>query len=211
MSAEVETQGWQFWVDRGGTFTDVVGRAPDGRLVSHKVLSENPERYRDAAIQGVREILGLDRDAAIPAERIDAVILHPVFGFTIFLVLMGIIFQSLFAWADPAIGFIESVFAVVSSGVQAVMPESLFRDFLTEGVIAGVGSVLVFLPQILLLFFIIGIMEDTGYMARVAFLMDRIMRRLGLHGLFWIARWTGLENRLFTIARGVEEAGRGQE
>ena len=73
MSAEVETQGWQFWVDRGGTFTDVVGRAPDGRLVSHKVLSENPERYRDAAIQGVREILDLDRDAAIPAERIDAV------------------------------------------------------------------------------------------------------------------------------------------
>jgi ferrous iron transport protein B len=124
-------------------------------------------------------------------ERIDTVILHPVFGFTIFLVLMGVVFQSLFSWADPAIGLVESVFGSIAGGVESVMPPSLFRDFLTEGVIAGVGSVLVFLPQILLLFFIIGIMEDTGYMARVAFLMDRIMRRLGLHGRAFVPMLSG--------------------
>ncbi len=65
--------GWQFWIDRGGTFTDVVARAPDGRLVTHKLLSENPEHYRDAALQGIRDILGLERDEPIPADRIEAV------------------------------------------------------------------------------------------------------------------------------------------
>jgi ferrous iron transport protein B len=130
-------------------------------------------------------------DRKTRTERIDAVILHPVFGFTIFLVLMGVVFQSLFSWADPAIGLVESVFGSIAGAVESAMPPSLFRDFLTEGVIAGVGSVLVFLPQILLLFFIIGIMEDTGYMARVAFLMDRIMRRLGLHGRAFVPMLSG--------------------
>src|SRR4030095_13229616 len=62
------SQGWQFWIDRGGTFTDVVAKRPDGSLVTHKLLSENPERYRDAAIQGIREILGLGANVPIPAE-----------------------------------------------------------------------------------------------------------------------------------------------
>src|SRR5574338_1364595 len=65
--------GWEFWIDRGGTFTDVVARRPDGALLTRKLLSENPERYRDAAIAGIREILGVAKDAPIPAEEIDAV------------------------------------------------------------------------------------------------------------------------------------------
>ena len=65
--------GWQFWIDRGGTFTDVVARAPDGALQAHKLLSENPARYRDAALQGIRKVLGLAPNAAIPAAAIDAV------------------------------------------------------------------------------------------------------------------------------------------
>ena len=65
--------GWQFWVDRGGTFTDVVARRPDGGLVTHKLLSDNPEQYRDAALQGIRNLLGLAADAALPAGAIDAV------------------------------------------------------------------------------------------------------------------------------------------
>ena len=64
---------WQIWIDRGGTFTDVVARRPDGRLVSHKLLSENPERYRDAAVQGVRELLALSQQDAIPAAQIEAI------------------------------------------------------------------------------------------------------------------------------------------
>ncbi|MEO6564981.1 MAG: hydantoinase/oxoprolinase N-terminal domain-containing protein, partial [Casimicrobiaceae bacterium] len=65
--------GWQFWVDRGGTFTDIVGRRPDGTLVTHKLLSENPGRYTDAAVAGIRALLGLAEGAPIPADRIDAV------------------------------------------------------------------------------------------------------------------------------------------
>src|ERR671939_220587 len=64
---------WQFWIDRGGTFTDVVARKPDGSIVTHKLLSENPERYRDAALAGIREILGVPAGAPIPGERIEAV------------------------------------------------------------------------------------------------------------------------------------------
>ncbi|MFM7530243.1 MAG: hydantoinase/oxoprolinase N-terminal domain-containing protein, partial [Nodosilinea sp.] len=67
------TRGWQFWIDRGGTFTDVVARDPDGQLRVHKLLSENPDRYADAALQGIREFLGLTPDQPIPADRIEAV------------------------------------------------------------------------------------------------------------------------------------------
>src|ERR1700741_1362223 len=65
--------GWQFWIDRGGTFTDIVARRPDGSLLAHKLLSENPERYADAALAGIRDLLKIDRDAPIPGELIDAV------------------------------------------------------------------------------------------------------------------------------------------
>src|SRR3954463_12255468 len=65
--------GWDFWIDRGGTFTDVVGRKPDGKLTAHKLLSENPEAYRDAAVQGIRDLLGLSKGEAIPAGRVGAV------------------------------------------------------------------------------------------------------------------------------------------
>src|SRR5690348_8596053 len=71
--ASGERRGWQFWIDRGGTFTDVVARRPDGALVTHKLLSDNPERYRDAALQGIRELLRLAPGAAIPGDAIDAV------------------------------------------------------------------------------------------------------------------------------------------
>ncbi|MFT5048715.1 MAG: ferrous iron transport protein B [Chlamydiales bacterium] len=123
-------------------------------------------------------------------DRIDSVLLHPIAGFAIFLLAMGVVFQSLFSWADPLIGLIESGIALLSGGVEAVLPASLFRDFLTQGLLAGVGSVIVFLPQILLLFFFLGIMEDTGYMARVAFLMDRVMKSLGLHGRAFVPMLT---------------------
>src|SRR5262245_5440128 len=67
------TDRWQFWIDRGGTFTDVIGRRPDGTLVTLKLLSENPQRYRDAAVQGIRQLLGLSADAEIPADLVAAV------------------------------------------------------------------------------------------------------------------------------------------
>jgi len=73
MTASSPSARWQFWIDRGGTFTDIVAKRPDGALVTHKLLSENPERYRDAALQGIRELLGVKPGDAIPSERIEAV------------------------------------------------------------------------------------------------------------------------------------------
>ncbi len=124
-------------------------------------------------------------------ERVDRVLLHPAFGFVAFLAAMGLVFQSLFSWADPAIGWIEAGVSVLSQFVRGALPAGLVRDFVCDGLIAGVGSVVVFLPQILLLFFFIGLMEDSGYMARVAFLMDRIMRSIGLHGRAFVPMLSG--------------------
>jgi len=124
-------------------------------------------------------------------DKIDAVLLHPALGFAIFLGAMTVLFQSLFAGADPVIGWIEAAFGWLGAGVESLLPASLFTDLVVNGLIAGVGSVLVFLPQILLLFFFIGVMEDTGYMARVAYLMDRIMRLLGLHGRAFVPMLSG--------------------
>jgi ferrous iron transport protein B len=124
-------------------------------------------------------------------DRIDRVLLHPALGFVIFLALMTVVFQALFAGADPIIGWIESFFAWLGNAVAGVLPPGLFADLVANGLIAGVGSVLVFLPQILLLFLFLGILEDTGYMARVAFLMDRVMKTLGLHGRAFVPMLSG--------------------
>ncbi len=124
-------------------------------------------------------------------DRVDRVLLHPLVGFATFVVLMAVVFQSLFTWADPAIDAIESLVGTVGSTVEGALPAGFLTDLLVSGVIGGVGSVLVFLPQILLLFFFIGLMEDTGYMARVAFLMDRIMKAIGLHGRAFVPMLSG--------------------
>ncbi|MCC6784089.1 MAG: ferrous iron transport protein B [Planctomycetes bacterium] len=117
-----------------------------------------------------------------PTDRLDAVLLHPLLGFAIFAIVMTIVFQALFVGADPLIAIIESGVASASSFVEGLLPEGLLRGFLVDGVIAGVGAVVVFLPQILLMFLFLGLLEDSGYMARVVVLMDRVMRSAGLHG-----------------------------
>jgi ferrous iron transport protein B len=125
------------------------------------------------------------------SERADRVLLHPVWGFALFVTVMLVVFQSLFSWSDPAISLIENAFGWLEGGVESVLAPSIFRDFITQGLLSGVGNVLVFLPQILLLFFFIGLLEDSGYMARVAYLMDRIMRSLGLHGRAFVPMLSG--------------------
>jgi ferrous iron transport protein B len=124
-------------------------------------------------------------------ERADAVLIHPVWGFASFLLISLVLFQSLFAWSDPAIGAIEWLFGVLGERLREGLGEGVFADLIIEGVIGGAGSVVVFLPQILLLFFFVGLMEDSGYMARVAYLMDRIMRSMGLHGRAFVPMLSG--------------------
>ncbi|MBY8337622.1 ferrous iron transporter B [Alteriqipengyuania sp. NZ-12B] len=119
-------------------------------------------------------------------DRLDNVLLNPWIGPLILLVLLFVIFQAVFAWAAPLSDALDAGAGALGAWVKAEMPESILRDFLTEGVIAGVGSVVVFLPQIIILFLFILIMEATGYMARAAFLMDRLMAGVGLSGRSFI-------------------------
>ena len=125
-------------------------------------------------------------------ERADRILLHPTWGFGIFVVVMLVLFQALFTWSDPAIGWIESGIGVLQSLAVNHLPSSLLSDLLIEGVIGGVGNVVVFLPQIALLFFLMGLLEDSGYMARVAYLMDRVLRGVGLHGRAFVPMLSGL-------------------
>ncbi len=116
------------------------------------------------------------------SDKIDAVVTHRVWGPLIFGGVLLVIFQAVFSWAVPAMDAIEWLVGVTGQGMRAVLPDGVFEDVMVEGALTGVGNVLVFLPQILLLFLFLGIMEDTGYMARTAFIMDRAMRKVGLSG-----------------------------
>jgi ferrous iron transport protein B len=118
--------------------------------------------------------------------RMDQVLLHPWLGPVILFALLFVVFQAVFSWAKPAQDGLDALFSAGSAWLRAAMPPSLLRDLVTDGVIAGVGSVVVFLPQILVLFFFILMMEATGYMARAAFLMDRMMAGVGLSGRSFI-------------------------
>ncbi|MFZ5671178.1 MAG: ferrous iron transport protein B [Pseudomonadota bacterium] len=118
--------------------------------------------------------------------RIDAVLLNPVAGVAILMAIMFVMFQAVFAWATPVVDGIDAGFVWLGGQVASVTPDGLLRSLIVDGLIAGVGSVLVFLPQILVVFFFILLLEDSGYMARAAFLMDRMMGAAGLHGRAFI-------------------------
>ena len=118
--------------------------------------------------------------------RVDAVLLHPVAGLLILLALLFVMFQAVFAWAKPVMDLIAAGFDWLGVLAHDALPDGLLQSFIQNGVISGVGSVLVFLPQILILFLFILLLEDLGYMARAAFLMDRIMGGAGLHGRAFI-------------------------
>ena len=115
-------------------------------------------------------------------ERIDRILLHRGIGFAVFAGVMVVLFMSLFTWAAPMIDGIDHGFKAFGHAIRDVIGDGIFTDFLVDGVIGGVGAVLVFLPQILMLFLFLGFLEDCGYLARVAYLMDRVMRSMNLHG-----------------------------
>ena len=119
-------------------------------------------------------------------DRIDAVITHKLWGSLLFIAVMAAVFQSVFSWATPFMDGIQGLFSHLGTAVAVWLPEGALTSLIVDGVIAGVGSVLVFLPQILILFFFVGVLEDSGYMSRAAFLMDRVMRFSGLSGQSFI-------------------------
>jgi ferrous iron transport protein B len=118
--------------------------------------------------------------------RIDAAVLHPVAGLAILALVLFVMFQAVFAWAQPLMQLLSDSFSTLGQFVHETLPAGLLQSFLQNGVISGVGSVIVFLPQIIIIFLFILLLEDFGYMARAAFLMDRIMGGAGLHGRAFI-------------------------
>jgi ferrous iron transport protein B len=146
------------------------------------------------ALRGAaREAERIMKACVRPPERpdtltglIDTILLHPVGGLLILGVLLFVMFQAVFTWATPLMDGIEASLGMLGGWVAAVMPDGIWQSLVVDGLISGVGSVLVFLPQILILFLFIIALEDFGYMARAAFLMDRIMGGAGLHGRAFI-------------------------
>ena len=116
------------------------------------------------------------------SNRIDKVLTHRFFGFFIFFGILLFIFQAIFAWSSYPMDLIETLFVWMQEGVHNILPAGPLTDLLADGIVAGLSGVLVFIPQIAILFAFIAILEDTGYMARVTFMMDKLMRKVGLNG-----------------------------
>ncbi len=120
------------------------------------------------------------------SDKIDRVVTHRVWGFVIFFALMTVIFQTIFTWANLPMELIGEGFDQLGAAVGRIIPPGDLHDLVVNGAISGVGAVVTFLPQILFLFLFLGLLEDTGYMARAAFIMDRLMGKVGLHGKSFI-------------------------
>ena len=110
------------------------------------------------------------------------VLTHRFFGPLIFVSILYFIFQSIFSWASIPMDWIDSMVSLFGNYVHSLLPDGLFRDLMVDGIIAGIGGIVIFLPQIVLLMLFMTILEDTGYMTRATFMMDRFMRSMGLHG-----------------------------
>jgi ferrous iron transport protein B len=181
-------------VRRGGT-DDLMRRLDELAAADKKQTAESSwqppttSELRAAQREADRIIQAAVRMPAKPdtlTTRLDAMLLHPVAGLVILLCVLFVMFQAVFTWAQPLMDLISAGFDGLGALVHDILPAGLLQSFIQDGVISGVGSVVVFLPQILILFLFILLLEDLGYMARAAFLMDRIMGGAGLHGRAFI-------------------------
>ena len=131
----------------------------------------------------LKQGLKVDRESATDLRsRFDRVLIHKFWGYIIFFIILATIFQSIFDWSSIPMDFIDSTFANLSETLKNKLPQGVFTNLLTEGIIPGLGGIVIFIPQIAFLFLFISILEETGYMSRVVFLMDRGLRKFGLSG-----------------------------
>lgn len=144
---------------------------------------ETLERYKviqDVLAHSVSK--GESTKKSTVSQLIDKYLMHPIWGFVIFLFILFLIFQAIFTLAEFPMNFIDKNFTSISDFFREVLPPGVLNDLLVDGVLAGVGGIIIFIPQIAFLFMFIAVLEDTGYMARVSFLMDKLMRKFGLNG-----------------------------
>ncbi len=155
--------------------------APTGELLPAATTADHDQ------VRQILQSLGLDQQSPqLPSDRIDRVLLHPWLGPLILLLVLFLLFQAVFSWAEAPMEAIKSGMAWLGTMTANALPDSWLRSLLVDGVIAGAGSVLAFLPQILLLFFFILVLEESGYLPRAAFLLDRLMGSVGLSGRSFI-------------------------
>ncbi|MBK6688019.1 MAG: ferrous iron transport protein B [Deltaproteobacteria bacterium] len=155
---------------------------------SAQVIAARYQRTREISAQSTQRSRPVERDLT---DRLDNVLLHPLGGPLVFFAVMAVLFQSIFAWAEPLMGLIESGVGLVQEQVAVLLPEGALRDLLIDGAIGGAGNVIVFVPQIGILFAFLAILEDSGYLARAAFISDRLMARIGLHGRAFVPLLSG--------------------
>ncbi|MFH6997838.1 ferrous iron transport protein B [Flavobacterium sp. FlaQc-57] len=154
---------------------------------SHSELKRLQQKETIKRYQFINDVLreGLKVDESVATDfraKLDRVLTHKVWGYVIFLFILFLIFQSIFSWSTVPMDFIDSTFASLSSWVAQELPSGILTDLLSQGIVPGIGGVIIFIPQIAFLFLFISILEESGYMSRVVFLMDKIMRKFGLSG-----------------------------
>ncbi|MEO5859287.1 MAG: ferrous iron transport protein B [Pyrinomonadaceae bacterium] len=175
--------------DRGvDELADVVAKTLTAIQTPRRFLNGDGEnarifaRYNFISNALQESVVHNDQAAHGISEKIDRILTHKFFGLIILVAILLVVFQTIFTWATVPMDLLELGFGALGDAVRSGLPPGVLTDLIVDGIIAGVGGVLVFLPQILLLFLFISILEDTGYMARAAFLLDRLMSRVGLHG-----------------------------
>jgi ferrous iron transport protein B len=180
-------------LDAPPALRDAVTAAHDKATAEGHNLDEALVAWRygrvDAALDGA--LLGTHDDRKTLSSRVDAVLVHPFWGLCAFAIVMLTVFQALFAWSEPLVHGIEVAVEATRGALRGALPTGALRDLLVDGVIAGVGNVLVFIPQIAVLFAFITVLEDSGYLARVAFVIDRVMGGVGLHGRAFVPMLSG--------------------
>ena len=156
-----------------------ISNSDDLKKIKHK---EAVHRYRFINNK-LNKTLNIDRKKAYDLRsKLDNIFLHPFWGIIIFISILALIFQTIFTWSSYPMDFIDEMFSNLSNYTKAVLPEGVFTNLLAEGIITGIGGVIIFVPQIALLFIFISILEETGYMSRVVFLFDKRLKKYGLSG-----------------------------
>ena len=173
------------------SFPDKISEEEKQALLTFKNDSKNLKKYQHKETiyryQKINEILKktylVDRSKASDLRaKLDKVFTHKIFGYVLFFTVLLVIFQSIFDWASLPMNLIDTAFANLSSYVNKNMPVGVLNNLISEGIIPGIGGIIIFIPQIAILFLFISLLEETGYMSRVVFLMDKIMRRFGMSG-----------------------------
>lgn len=154
---------------------------------SHSDLKRLQQKETIKRYQFINDVLkeGLKIDSSIAKDfrsKLDRILTHKIWGYVIFFIILFVIFQSIFQWSKIPMDFIDSTFATLSTLASEHLPSGMLTDLISQGIIPGIGGILIFIPQIAFLFLFISILEESGYMSRVVFLMDKIMRRFGLSG-----------------------------